>query len=86
MYYLQLLIMVKILTLNVRGIRGLEKQNHLAIYIKRQRADILLLQETNLPERASLPTLHTHTILLTTQRYMPVRGQPSAFPTDYDHT
>jgi exonuclease III len=55
--------MVKILTLNVRGIKGLEKQNHLALYAKRQRADILLLQETNLPDIKDLPALHQYNII-----------------------
>jgi exonuclease III len=54
--------MVKILTLNVRGIKGQEKQNHLALYAKRQRVDILLLQETNLPDTADLQTLHQYTL------------------------
>jgi hypothetical protein len=36
--------MVKVLTLNTRGIKGEEKQINLALYSKRQRADILLLQ------------------------------------------
>jgi exonuclease III len=63
MYYLRLIIMVKVLTLNVRGIKGPEKQNHLALYAKRQRADILLLQETNLPDITDLPTLHQYNII-----------------------
>jgi exonuclease III len=54
--------MVKILALNVRGIKGQEKQNYLALYAKRQRADVLLLQETNLPDIADLQTLHQYNI------------------------
>jgi hypothetical protein len=43
-----LFLMVKVLTLNTQGIKGEAKHIHLALYAKRQRADILLLQEIKL--------------------------------------
>jgi hypothetical protein len=43
----QALSMVHLLSLNTQGIKGEDKQINLALYAKRQRADILL-QETNL--------------------------------------
>jgi exonuclease III len=55
--------MVKLLTLNVRGIQGHAKQNALNIYVKRQQADIILLQETNLPDTTDLPIMHPYTFL-----------------------
>jgi exonuclease III len=55
--------MVKILTLNVRGIKGPAKQNALNIYVKRQQADIILLQETNLSATTDLPTMHSFNML-----------------------
>ena len=57
------LIMVKVLTLNTRSIRGETKQIQLALYAKRQKADILLLQETNLPDITDLPALHQYNII-----------------------
>jgi hypothetical protein len=53
----QALSMVHLLSLNTQGIKGEDKQINLALYAKRQRADILLLQETNLTHCAVLPTL-----------------------------
>jgi exonuclease III len=55
--------MVKFLTLNTRSIKGEAKQIQLALYIKRQKADILLLQETNLFEIAALPQLPLYTVI-----------------------
>jgi exonuclease III len=56
--------MVKVLTLNVRGIKATEKQHYLAIYAQRQKADILLLQETNLSDTALTSTLHPYHIII----------------------
>jgi exonuclease III len=55
--------MVKVLTLNTRSIKGGEKQIQLALYAKRQKADILLLQETNLSDIAVLPRLPCYNII-----------------------
>jgi exonuclease III len=55
--------MVKVLTLNTRSIKGEEKQIQLAVYAKRQKADILLLQETNLSDTAVLPGLPLYNII-----------------------
>jgi exonuclease III len=60
---LLLIIMVKVLTVNVRGIKGIEKQTHLALYAQRQRADILLLQETNLSDTAPLTALQQYHVI-----------------------
>jgi exonuclease III len=55
--------MAKVLTLNTRSIKGEVKQTHVAIYAKRQRAYILLLQETNLSDTAVLPGLTLNNII-----------------------
>jgi hypothetical protein len=43
--------------LNTRGIKGEVKQIKLALYAERQKAQILLLQETNLSQISELPGL-----------------------------
>jgi exonuclease III len=49
--------MVNVLMLYTRGIKGKVKQIKLALYAKRQKAQILLLQETNLSQISELPGL-----------------------------
>jgi hypothetical protein len=44
------IIMVQVLLLNTRGLKGENKQINLSLYARRQRADIILLHETNLPD------------------------------------
>jgi exonuclease III len=55
--------MIKILTLNTRSIKGETKQIQLAAYAKRQKADILLLQETNVLDITALPGLPMYMVI-----------------------
>jgi hypothetical protein len=56
-------IMVKVLTLNSRSIKGEEKQIQLALHAKQQKTHILLLKETYLSDIAVLPGLTLYNII-----------------------
>jgi exonuclease III len=65
-YTLGLPIIAKVLTLNTRSIKGEGEQIQLALYAKRQKADILLLQETNISDIAELPELPFYNVIQNT--------------------
>jgi hypothetical protein len=51
------MIMVQVLSLNTRGLKGENKQINLSLYARLQRADIILLQVTNLPDFSVLQSV-----------------------------